>query len=445
MKKFLSLLTLCALALTMLVMPASAESVTELSFWHSMSGENGALIDELCAEFNETIGAEQGIKIVPVYQGIYADVTTKVHALFAAEDYASLPDILQSPASELGYMVGVEQVVSLDDLAAINPNISVDDFEPKAVSAFSYADRHVGVPFANSSVLLYYNKDQFKEVGLDPEVGPATLAELGEDCAKLLVKDDAGNVTRYGFACEMELWFLNSWIGMQNSSYGDYSFILNNSNGFDGVATEVLFGEDGSMERLMSAWKAAYDAGEFKYLVGNNAEEFAAGAISMFVGSSASLRSVLNAAGDKFEVGVAYMPKVNEDDKGGVACGGSALYVLDNGKGNVEKSASFIEFMTSPEIQYRWHLGTGYFPVNTKVYDLDVMSSYLEENGLFAIAVEQLHNSSPMVREICSSVSLNIDTLTREIFAALIEGDYSVEEAVDVMVEETNAILATVE
>lgn len=49
----------------------------------------------------------------------------------------------------------------------------------------------------------------------------------------------------------------------------------------------------------------------------------------MFVDSTAALRGVLNSVGDKFEVGTAFYPKVNASDKGGVAVGGSALYVMD--------------------------------------------------------------------------------------------------------------------
>lgn len=444
MKRFLSLLMTCALLIICIVIPASAEETVEIQFWHSMSGVNGTLVDTICQQFNEGPGAEMGIKVVPTYQGIYADVTTKIHAMFAANDTASLPEILQSPASELGYMIGVEQVVDLDTLATEYTDINIDDLLSNAVEAFSYQGRHVGVPFANSSVLFYYNKDQFKEVGLDAEKGPATIAELGEACAKLLQTNDAGEPTRQGFACEMELWFLNSWIGMQNTSYGDYAFLLNNGNGFQGTADKVLFDEDGTMVKLMTEWKNAFETGNFKYLVGNNTEEFAAGTISSFIGSSASLRSVLEAVGDKFEVGVAYMPKVSAEDRGSVAVGGSALYVLDNGSGKIAQAAKFVEYLASPEVQYQWHLGTGYYPINNKVYDLPEMATYMDEHPLFAIARQQVMDSNPIVHEICTSVANNIDTIVREMFAAMLEDEYSPEEAAEILAEECNAILATV-
>lgn len=425
------------------VMPAFAEEVVEINFWHSMSGNNGEIVEQLCNQFNETIGAEEGIKIIPTYQGGYGDVTTKIHAMFAAEDISSLPEILQSPASEIGYMINVDEVVDLDTLAADYTNINIDELLPNAVEAFAYQGRHVGVPFANSSILFYYNKTAFEAAGITE--APATLADLADACAKLVEKDGDGNVTRYGFACEMEVWYLNSFIGGQNSDYGDYSFVINNGNGFDGIATEVQFDKDGSMVKLMNAWQALNETGGFKYLAGSNTEEFAAGSICSFIGSSASLRSVLNAVGDKFEVGTAYLPKVSADDRGSVAVGGSALYVLDNGAGKINEAAKFVEYMTTPEVQYQWHVGTGYYPINNNVYELDEMKTYLEENPLFDIARQQVLDSNPIVHELCTSVSGNIDAAVKDYFAALCEGEYTVEEAAEELAAECNDILATVE
>ena len=56
----------------------------------------------------------------------------------------------------------------------------------------------VGLPYAPSTICMYYNKDAFKEAGLDPEVAPRTIKELGEYSAKL-TKRDGETITQYGF------------------------------------------------------------------------------------------------------------------------------------------------------------------------------------------------------------------------------------------------------
>ena len=59
-------------------------------------------------------------------------------------------------------------------------------------------DRSVyGVPFHNSTPLLYVNADHFKEAGLDPDKLPRTWDELIA-AAKKLTKRDGDRVTRWG-------------------------------------------------------------------------------------------------------------------------------------------------------------------------------------------------------------------------------------------------------
>jgi hypothetical protein len=55
-----------------------------------------------------------------------------------------------------------------------------------------------GVPFQRSTIVLYWNKDLFKEAGLDPEKPPATWAEQAAFAEKLTKRDASGNVTQWG-------------------------------------------------------------------------------------------------------------------------------------------------------------------------------------------------------------------------------------------------------
>jgi ABC-type glycerol-3-phosphate transport system substrate-binding protein len=46
-----------------------------------------------------------------------------------------------------------------------------------------------GVPFQRSTIVLYWNKDAFKEAGLDPEKAPANWEEMQAFAAKLTKRD----------------------------------------------------------------------------------------------------------------------------------------------------------------------------------------------------------------------------------------------------------------
>lgn len=89
----------------------------------------------------------------------------------------------------------------------------------------------------------------------------------------------------------------------------------------------------------------------------------------MIIASTASLKTILNGVGKKFEVGTAFIPALNNNKNGGVIIGGTSLWILKNHPRNYKKSAwNFIEFLVSTQSQLFCHKNTGYFPVNKRVY-----------------------------------------------------------------------------
>ena len=56
----------------------------------------------------------------------------------------------------------------------------------------------LGRSLQRSTIVLYWNKELFKEAGLDPEKAPATWQEQLEFAQKLTKRDSAGNVSQWG-------------------------------------------------------------------------------------------------------------------------------------------------------------------------------------------------------------------------------------------------------
>ncbi len=55
-----------------------------------------------------------------------------------------------------------------------------------------------GIPFQRSTIVLYWNKELFKEAGLDPNQPPANWKEMLEYAQKLTKRDASGKVTQWG-------------------------------------------------------------------------------------------------------------------------------------------------------------------------------------------------------------------------------------------------------
>lgn len=70
-----------------------------------------------------------------------------------------------------------------------------------------FEDNLYAMPMITDTRLLFWNKDLFAEVGLDPEVPPTTWTEIEEMTEQLLQRDDRDNITQFGFLP----YFGNTW------------------------------------------------------------------------------------------------------------------------------------------------------------------------------------------------------------------------------------------
>ena len=75
-----------------------------------------------------------------------------------------------------------------------------NDFDPVALELGTVDGQIYGLPWSMEAMCLVYNKDMFREAGLDPEKPPTNWEELVE-CAKALTvdKDGDGTIDQYGY------------------------------------------------------------------------------------------------------------------------------------------------------------------------------------------------------------------------------------------------------
>lgn len=424
--------------------PASVTSNSgpvTLKFWNAMGGVNGKELQKLVDQFNAGVGKKENITVKTVYQGAYTDLMQKFKTAEQSHNNQILPDLVTIPSDSTGYIKDIKQTVWAKDLFAKDKNLNPKDFLQNSVTQFSFKNEEIGIPFACSTILMYYNKTAFREAGLDPNQAPKTIDELGKDAAKLY-KTNGSKVVRYGFELESGWYQLTSWISMQSSNGNDYSFIGDNRSGRAGTMTKATFDKDGTMKKFLEAYVPAMKNSNSKYTGASDQSDFIAGTNAIYISSSAAINGIASGVGKKFEWGTAFLPKVNADDKGGTAPGGSALYVMDRGNSSAVNSAcKFIEYLTSPEVQLDWCKSTGYFPINTKTYDLPEFKQYLTSNPYFSVAVNQIKSSNLYVQEPICGCSSAINTTIDNNIASAIQGKIDIDTAVKNMAADTNKAL----
>lgn len=362
---------------------ADADEVdgTEITFWHSMGGVNGAAIDSLVEKFNEE--NEYGITVVAQYQGEYDDSLNKLKSAQIGNMGADLVQVYEIGTSfmiESGWSVPMQTMVDADgyDLSQIEENLA---------AYYTIDDQLYSMPFNSSTPIMYYNKDMFEAAGIT-EI-PSSLEEIEAIGEQLLNEGGAGEV----ISLSIYGWFFEQFCGKQGLDYA------NNGNGREATATAVAFDENGAAENILTAWQSLYEKG-YAPNVGKGGDaglaDFSAGKSAITLGSTASLKQILQDVNGKFEVGTAYFPSITAEDEGGVSIGGASLWALNNNDPKKLRATwEFVKFLVSAESQAFWNAETGYFPVTTAAHEEEVFLENIAEYPQFQTAIDQLHDSAP--------------------------------------------------
>lgn len=358
----------------------------ELTLWHAMGGVNGEAVKYIVDEFNKK---NPDIIVTAQYQGTYDDAINKLKSSMTGK---AGPDIAQIYDIGSRYMIDSGWIVPMEKFIEGDKSFTKTDIEPTLLGYYTVDNKLQSMPFNSSTPILYYNKKAFKDAGLDPNKPPKNFTEIAEYSQKLLKKDDSGKVSQYGFSMAIYGWFFEQLLAKQGAMYA------NNTNGRAQKATAVEWDKSKEGLNILNEWKKLVDSGSvgnFGRKTDDTKNAFTAGRAAMILESTSSLGGLIKGAGDRFEIGTAYLPVLGtENANGGVIIGGGSLYVLNNGDEARQKAAwEFIKFAVSPEQQVAWAKTTGYFPVNKKAYDLDVMKKHLETAPQFKTAIDQLHNT----------------------------------------------------
>lgn len=406
---------------------ASEVDGTTISFWHSMGGVNGEALDTLVKQFNEE--NEYGITVDAQYQGEYDDSLNKLKSAQIGNMGADLVQVYEIGTRfmiDSGWIVPMQEMIDGDgyDLSQIEPNLA---------AYYTIDNELYSMPFNSSTPILYYNKDMFEKAGIT-EV-PDSLEGIGEIGQQLLDNGGAGEAMSMGIYG----WFFEQLISKQGLEYA------NNGNGRKEAATAVAFDENGAAKNILTVWKDLNDKG-FAPIVGKGGDaglaDFSAGKSAITLGSTASLKQILQDVNGKFEVGTAYFPKVSSSDEGGVSIGGASLWALDNqDPKKLRATWEFIKFLISPGSQAYWNAQTGYFPVTVAAQEEETFKQNVAEYPQFQTAIDQLHDSAPEYAGALLSVFPEARAIVESEIESLLNGNEDVDAAVKNMTESINGAI----
>jgi sn-glycerol 3-phosphate transport system substrate-binding protein len=174
-------------ATTALVNPAAAQ--TELTMYYpiAVGGPLTQVVDGIVADFE---AENPDIDVNAIYAGNYDDTRIKALAALNSGEPAQLSVMFSIDVYDL---IEQDLIVPFDDLVEGEAERAwLDGFYPALMANGQVEGKTWGVPFQRSTIVAYYNKDMFREAGLDPERAPGTWDELVEMGKALTTEDHHG-------------------------------------------------------------------------------------------------------------------------------------------------------------------------------------------------------------------------------------------------------------
>ncbi|MFV9506577.1 MAG: ABC transporter substrate-binding protein [Oscillochloridaceae bacterium umkhey_bin13] len=342
-------------------------STVNITYWGSFSGNLGEAEQAMVNRFNET---QDEVVVEYQFQGSYEETAQKFTAALQAR---TIPDVvLLSDVWWFGFYVA-GAIAELDDLAKAE-KIDFADYEPALLNEGLRQGKHWWIPFARSTPLFYYNKDQFAEAGL-PDRAPETWAEFDEWAPKL-VQRDGSTLTR------------SAYVHPNGASYIAWLFqpVTWQHGGKYSLPDFTMTMTDPETLRAAQFFKDTANSKGWANLAPNINQEFIGGTAATMMASTGALAGII--ANAPFEVGVGFLPK---EKNFGCCTGGAGLAIPSDTPSEKQQAAmKFIAFATNVEQAGIWARDTGYMPVRISTKQTPEMTSFFAANPNFKTAVDQL-------------------------------------------------------
>jgi len=374
-----ALLAVVAAALGLAPFLAQAQTVapTEVSFYYpvAVGGPITKIIDGLAADFEKE---NPGIKLKPIYSGSYQDSITK--ALTAVKSgEPPVTSILLS--TDMFTLIDEDAIQPFDELIKTPEDKAwLKSFYPAFMENSQTGGKTWGIPFQRSTIVLYYNKEMFKEAGLDPNRPPATWKEMTEYAQKLTKRDASGKVTQWGVQIPSSgfPYWLFQGLAIQNGG------ILMNAAG-----TQTFYDKPeviGALQYWVDLVKKDKVHPEGIVEWGTTPKDFFEKKVAMVWTTTGNLTNFKTNA--KMDFGVAMLPAGRQ--RGSPTGGGNFYLFKKSTPAQRDAAFKFIKWVTTPQRAAQWGIDTGYVAVRADAWATPVMKQYVEGFPPAAVARDQL-------------------------------------------------------
>ena len=360
---------------------SSSKGPVMINFWESMPRANGEEMVALTKKFN---ASQKKVHVNLVVQTTYQETFQKYRSALTT---GNVPDVTMLEDVETQGAVDTQSFLPVQ--TCMNAaGFKTGDLLPRVLAYWKINKVQWGMPFGVSGPVLYYNKKAFTAAGLNPSKPPTNLSALVSTAKTLKTKGQGG------MGMVLDPWHFETWVATGNTLFA------NNNNGRTKRATATAFNnstgltvfnalaqmkKDGSVQTNSIA-----GAGRYDNLLGTGSGKF-----SMTIDTSAALGTIdqLLATGQypNVDVGVAPIPAVTANAKGGVPPGGNGLWISKRSTPAKQAAAwQYIAYLDSATSQAAWSAATGYIPLRTAAANSTTIKALWAKNPGYSVAYKEL-------------------------------------------------------
>lgn len=240
------------------------------------------------------------------------------------------------------------------------------DFIDERIQANSRTDMIRTTPYFNGRpygivsdagpTVLYYNKDFFREAGLDPERPPRTWDEFIEIADRLTIRDERGEPTRAGVSLRKT--------GFKPGTAEKWLTFLYSAGGrpFDAEGTKATFNTPEGKAALDLYKEILFDRKIDSVHLEDDQQGFAHGNSAMFIREVHVVRWLRENYPD-LDFGVAPIPALAES----VSAGGPYMFVVSKDAVHKEEAWRLVDYMLSDEVYRRYAEIGGIIPATASI------------------------------------------------------------------------------
>jgi len=352
-----------------------------VTFWHGMMASSVPALEGLIKKFEET---HPGIKInaqtIPNGDaGIQKLMTslqsgTSPDVSWIYSDY--MEDLVTSNSIyKMSHFLDGKNGLTKEDLADIYPSL---------ITYASWRGELYSIPMEATNLALLYNKDLFRQAGLDPNHPPKNWDELLDFSRKLTIdKNKDGKFEQVGFFIPVfpATGSRNGWMVWQ------YRPFLWQAGG-DFIASDqskVTYDSEAGIEAL-TLWQKLFQEQKLETFTSDFDMAFVSKQLAMAMDGPWSLPRYKDLMKG---IDWAFAPLPAGPAKQATIVGGEYLCIFKQSK-NPDAAWEFVKWISSPEAQAQWCMTSGYLPIRKSVKEIPAFKKYLEDNPNYKVFVDQM-------------------------------------------------------